>query len=124
LPLDIEVDRTVATPTRFTVTTVRCDCSRASLQVVGDLNVDAATILGTVADTHIRTQRRYLRVDLSEVESLNTAALSLLSDIHRRVLACQGTLIFTGVSASLEKTMAKAPAELLLLAPTAAEQLD
>jgi anti-anti-sigma regulatory factor len=116
-------DTRVAGP-QFGVSTVHCDATRAALRVSGHLEVGTAPILSTVADGHVRAGRRYLRVDVADLTSVDDAALEVISEIHRQLLACRGTLIFTGVTCELEKAFAQASANLFLLAATAADSID
>jgi anti-anti-sigma factor len=109
------------TPT-FAATTVQCDGGRAELEITGALDVDAAAVVDAMVAAHVRAGRRYLRLNVRPVTWIDHAALGVLSRLHRRMLACQGTLILTGVTGRLERVLADADPGLLLLAPTAAER--
>jgi anti-anti-sigma regulatory factor len=100
---------------RFTVTTTRCDGTRANLQVCGHADRAGAEILEAVLDGHLRAGRRYLRVDVGGTSALDEAALSVLCDVHRRLLAARGTLIITAVRPPLEQLLATANSSLFVL---------
>ena len=107
----------------FDVRTSKSDASRANLQVSGHLDADSAALLQQVIDGHLRAGRRYLRLHVGGVRSIDGAALAVIATTHERLLASRGTLILTGVRDDIEPVLrAAAPASpLLLLAVTAAE---
>ena len=107
----------------FDVRTTKSDASRANLQVSGHLDADSAALLHQVIDGHLRAGRRYLRLHVGGVRSIDDAALAVIATTHERLLALAGTLILTGVHEAIEPVLrTAAPASpLLLLAVTAAE---
>lgn len=101
--------------------TVKFDATRASLAATGTLNAGTAGVLAVAVNEHIVAHRRYVRLDLSGVTSVDDAAVAVLAEIHSRLLAERGTLILTGVDSWLEIVLAGADRALLMIAPTAAD---
>jgi anti-anti-sigma regulatory factor len=98
--------------------------NRAGLRVVGRLDTGTAPVLACVTDGHLRADRRYLRMNVSRVCSVDEEAIDVLHELHRQLLARRGTLIITGVGVSLEAALTRLSGELFLLAPTAADPID
>jgi anti-anti-sigma factor len=119
------VDTAVTPPGGFEVRTLRCDASRANLHVSGDLDGEAAAVLAHVIDAHVRAGRRFLRLHIGGLRSLGEEAIAVIASAHEQLMTRRGTMILTGVEASLEAALrAATPASpLLLVGPTAAEQL-
>lgn len=113
----------VGTSTDFSISTRRCDRVTAELHLAGHLDEHGAAVLRAMVDTHLRDGRRFLRIDVRRVGGADRAALRLLAELHRHLLDRRGTLILTGVTAPLETVLAKAEADLFLVAPTAADRL-
>ena len=105
------------------VVTVNSDTTRASVRAAGSLTADSATALAATANKHILAGRRYVRLDLSDVTSVDDTAIAVLAGIHARLLAQRGTLILTGVESWLDRLLADADVAFLTLAPTVAEHL-
>lgn len=101
--------------------TVNFDATRASLRATGVLDSGTAGALAAAANEHIVARRRFVRLDLSRVTSVDDAAVAVLTKIHSRLLAEGGTLILTGVDSWLEIVLAGADPALLMIAPTAAD---
>jgi anti-anti-sigma regulatory factor len=112
------------TADRFSVITEYFDRNRAGLRVVGRLDTGTAPVLACVTDGHLRADRRYLRMNVSRVCSVDEEAIDVLHELHRQLLARRGTLIITGVGVSLEAALTRLSGELFLLAPTAADPID
>ncbi|HZZ97212.1 MAG TPA: STAS domain-containing protein [Jatrophihabitantaceae bacterium] len=110
----------------FDVRTLRCDATRANVRVSGDLDADGAAVLAQVIDSHLRAGRRFLRLHIGGVRSMSEDAVATVAAAHDRLLGRRGTMILTGVSESMEAILrAATPASpLLLVSPTAAEQLS
>ena len=109
----------------FDVRTLRCDATRANVRVSGVLDTDGAAVLAQVIDGHMRAGRRFLRLHIGGVRSMSDDAVAAIAAAHEQLLARRGTMILTGVSASMEIVLrAATPASpLLVVSPTAAEQL-
>jgi len=101
--------------------TLKFDATRASLGATGALNSGTAGVLAVAVNEHIVAHRRYVRLDLSGVTSVDNAAVAVLAGIHSRLLAERGTLILTGVDSWLEIVLAGAGHAFLMIAPTAAD---
>jgi anti-anti-sigma regulatory factor len=116
-----DAPREHAVPDPRVVVTVNCDRTRASVRAAGALSADTVAALATAANTHIVAGRRYLRLDVSNVTSVDDAAIAVLAGIHARLLADRGTLILTGVEVWLDSVLAETDVAFLTLAPTAAD---
>jgi anti-anti-sigma factor len=125
MTLHIEADRSVPTG-GFDVRTARCDATRANLHLSGDLDDGAAVVLAEVIDGHVRAGRRFLRLHVGGLRSLDDAAVAVLAQAHERLLTARGTMILTGVRGPIEQALrAAAPASpLFMLPPNAAESLN
>lgn len=112
-------------PDGFSVHTTNSDSLRANIRVSGHLSDGAAAVLAGVIESHLRANRRFLRVHVGGVRSLAPAAIDAIVRAHDRLLARRGTMILTGVTAALEAQLRGAtPATpLFLVAPTADERL-
>lgn len=104
----------------FTITTTRYDNIGADLRLRGAVDVGGADVLRSVVEGHRRAGRRYLRVDVGAA-TLAEAAVTVLCDLHRRLLATGGTMIITAVPPALERVLTAADPSLLTLAATAAD---
>ena len=104
----------------FTITTTRCDKIGADLRLRGAVDVGGADVLRSVVEGHRRAGRRYLRVDVGAA-TLAEAAVTVLCDLHQRLLATRGTMIITAVPPALERVLTAADPSLLTLAATAAD---
>lgn len=125
LSVDVQQDDSTPTTARFDVRTTRCDATRANVRVSGYVDEDGTAVLDGVIESHLRAGRRFLRLHLGGVRTLDSRAIELIASAHDRLLAIRGTMILTGVGAALEAELRRAtPASpLFLIAPTAAEQL-
>ena len=117
--MTLSVETSPSSPTGgFDVRTSSCDSTRANLTISGDLDDDGAAVLGEVIEGHVRTGRRFLRLNLGGVRSLGDAAMVVIARAHEQLLAGRGTLILTGVDGRLEAALRiAAPASPLLLVP-------
>ncbi len=91
----------------------------------GDLDADGASVLAQVIDGHLRAGRRYFRMHVGGVRAMSAEAVEVITAAHEQLLARRGTMILTGVHASVEAVLRAATptSPLLLVSPTAAEQL-
>ncbi len=82
---------------RIAVDTVRFDPMRALVRVTGEIDKSTAAALWAVLQGHVGAGRRFLRLDLSGVTSIDAGALSGLTRAHQDLLHQRGTLVLTGV---------------------------
>ncbi len=107
----------------FDVRTVAADATRASVRVIGELSAGCVVLLGEVLDGHLRAGRRFARLNLSGVHTIDASAGVVLLGAHRAFLERRGTLILTGVAAVVRAALAAdGLLEDLLLVPTAADE--
>lgn len=99
--------------------TLRFDATRASLSAAGALDSGTAGGLAAAVGEHITARRLYVRLDLSSITSVDETGVSVLAQIHSRLLAERGTLILTGVDSWLEAALAAGDCEFLTI-PSAA----
>jgi len=77
------------------------------LSAKGVLDSSTAGVLADAVGEHITASRVYVRLDLSGITSVDETAVSILAQIHSRLLAERGTLILTGVDSWLETVLAE-----------------
>lgn len=82
------------------------DDVRATVQVSGELDLSTTGRLAALLEEHLAAGRRYLRVDLGGCTFLDTAVLTTLVQLHRRLLNVRGTLVLTGVGRRAAKLLA------------------
>ena len=82
----------------LTITVVKRDERRASLRLVGDLDLCGAGILHAWLAAELRAGRRYLRLDLSELSFIDSCGIRVLHEMHRAALAERGTLLLVGAT--------------------------
>jgi anti-anti-sigma regulatory factor len=85
----------------FEVATTSSDTLRASVLVAGTLTARTVPLLLSVLQTHVRAGRRYLRVDLSDVEVDDVGVLEPLRAAHRAMTDLDGMLVFENVGDAL-----------------------
>jgi anti-anti-sigma regulatory factor len=109
----------------FDVRTVAVDGSRAAVRVTGELSAACGFVLAEVLEGHLRAGRRFVRLNLSGVETADRAAGAALHRVHRAFLDRRGTLILTGVGGVVGAVLAADGLldDLLVLPPAANEWL-
>lgn len=107
----------------FDVRTTHSDTYRASLRASGPLDAASAPLLAEVITGHVRSRRRFIRLDVGALRVADEAGARVLAEMHRRLLAARGTLILTGVLPSFESALSRAgiAGELFTLPPAAFE---
>lgn len=108
-------------PDTLTVTVLRSDALRASLRAVGDLDAVGATILADALSQQRDLGRRYVRLDMSDIDFLDSAGMRVLAAEHGVFLRGRGTLIITGLTLRARRLLELVglDRELLLLEPLA-----
>lgn len=107
------------------VETTLQDAHRATLHVQGPMTTSSALApLAEAIDAHLRSGRRFLRVNLAGVGELDAGALDLLERTHDLLLSRRGTLIITGAHRAVTSVLERAGLDrvLFVLAPTADER--
>jgi anti-anti-sigma regulatory factor len=117
----IDASRRPDVPFDFDVRTTNTDTYRASLRVRGQLDRSSAPVLAETIAGHLRSRRRFLRLDVRDLTIADQAAAHVLVEAHRRLLAARGTLILTGVGAKLERALGSLAGELFTVPPSAYE---
>ena len=109
----------------FDVRTVAFDVTRAAVRVTGELSAACAVLLAEVLDGHLRAGRRFVRLNLTGVETADRVAGAALHRAHRAFLDRRGTLILTGVVPVVHAALAADGLldDLLVLPPAAHEWL-
>ncbi len=121
--MSLAVDAAAPASKPLTITTTRCDKTRANLRLRGAVDVGGAELLQAVVEGHQRAGRRYLRVDVGTA-TLDAAAVEVLCHLHRRLLATRGTMIIMAVPPALERVLTAADPSFLTLGATAADVSD
>ncbi|MCW2594268.1 MAG: anti-sigma factor antagonist (spoIIAA-2)/anti sigma b factor antagonist RsbV [Jatrophihabitans sp.] len=89
----------------MSVETVRFDPTRASIKVVGELDLATAPPLWAVLRGHLAAGRRFARLDVSGVTFLDATTLTGIARAHEDFLASRGTLVITGVRAPVARAL-------------------
>ena len=105
------------------IITVQSDSTRAILRARGTLDSSNAPLLAEVIAGHVRSRRRFLRLDVSRLSIADADALTVIVEAHQALLAVRGTLILTGVTDPVRSTLAGAGLDrhLFLVQPMACE---
>jgi anti-anti-sigma factor len=105
---------------------VRCDRLRALVKVVGELDFSTAAPLWAVLQAHIKSGRRFVRLDVSAVTFLDATALSGITQAHQELLDRRGTLVITGVRFLVARVLRVAGLDevLFVSGPRADDDLD
>src|SRR5689334_20450505 len=74
----------------FDVRTIAADATRASVRVTGELTAGSAVLLAEVIDGHLRAGRRYVRFNVSGVQTIDRAVVAELHRAHRAFLQRRG----------------------------------
>jgi hypothetical protein len=93
----------------FTVSTVKQDADRAELCATGRLDAETASVLAAAATAHLKAGRRFLRVGLRGVVLVADEAIPTLTRLHADVVACHGSIIFTGIDERAAERLRRAP---------------
>jgi anti-sigma B factor antagonist len=83
----------------LTVTVTKCDATRASLRLAGELDAASAPLVGACLEYHLDMGRQFVRADLSGLAFVDTAGLEVLTEAHQTYANRRGTLILTGLNA-------------------------
>jgi anti-anti-sigma factor len=83
----------------LTVTVTKCDETRASLRVAGELDAASASLLRACLEYHRDMGRQFVRADLSGLAFVDTSGLEVLTEAHNAYADRRGTLILTGLNA-------------------------
>ncbi|PZS19564.1 MAG: hypothetical protein DLM57_03900 [Pseudonocardiales bacterium] len=83
----------------LTVTVTKCDATRASLRLAGELDAASAPLLAACLEHHLDTGHRFVRANFAGLGFIDTAGLESVSDAHQAFLDRRGTLILTGLNA-------------------------
>jgi anti-sigma B factor antagonist len=82
----------------LSITLTKFDALRANLRLVGELDLASADVLSTAMDDQLAAGRRYVRLDISRLEFLDTAGVAVLTDVHSAFRQVRGTVILTGAT--------------------------
>jgi anti-sigma B factor antagonist len=99
----------------LTVTVTKCDGTRASLRLAGELDAASAPLLGACLEYHRDMGRQFVRADLSGLSFVDTPGLEVLTEAHQSFADRHGTLILTGLSARTRRLVHIVGLDTLLL---------
>ncbi|WP_375483173.1 STAS domain-containing protein [uncultured Jatrophihabitans sp.] len=91
--------------TALAVETIAADPQGATVKARGHLDLGTAPPLWAVLRSHLRSGRRFLRLDVSALGFVDASALAALREIHDEALIARGTLVVTGVGALVERVL-------------------
>jgi anti-sigma B factor antagonist len=83
----------------LTVTVSKCDATRASLRLAGELDSASAPLLGACLEYHLDMGRHSVRADLSGLGFIDTSGLEILAEARQSFSNRHATLILTGLNA-------------------------
>jgi anti-sigma B factor antagonist len=83
----------------LTITVTKCDATRATLRLAGELDVASAPLLGACLEYHLDMGRQFVRADLSGLGFVDTSGLEVITEAHHTYSDRHGTLILTGLNA-------------------------
>jgi anti-sigma B factor antagonist len=89
----------------LTITIAKRDAQRASLRLVGELDLASVPILDACLRNLLATGSRYVRADLSGLSFLDCTGLGVLVEAHQDFLGVRGTLILTGAGPQVRRVM-------------------
>ena len=101
------------------VRTIAHDEWRASIELCGELDIANAHQLRDELEMHLAAGRRVIRVDASRVEFMDSTAVGVLVTASARCRDEHGSLILTGVPASVRRLVQVAGLAQVLLVDTA-----
>jgi anti-sigma B factor antagonist len=103
--------------------TSRADESPAAIRIAGALDATTRRALRAMVDEHLLLGRRFLRIDLSGLTTIDRPGLALLRDIHDRLLALRGTLVLIAAGPAVMASVRAAGLDgvLLMLEPFASD---
>lgn len=109
---------------KIDIFTTQSDATRASVRICGTLDSSNAPLLAQVIAGHVRSRRRFLRLDVANLSITDAEALAVVHEAHQALLEVRGTLILTGVTRSVRNALTEAglERELFLVHPMAFEQ--
>jgi anti-sigma B factor antagonist len=87
----------------LTVTVTKCDATRATLRLAGELDAASAPLLGACLEYHVGMGRQYVRADLSGLAFVDTSGLEVLTEAHHAFFNRRGTLILTGLNSRVRR---------------------
>lgn len=88
------------------ITTIVQDAARATLQLHGEMDLTNGDLLTAVLDNQLALGRRFVRLDLSRLEFLDSTGLQLIVHAHNKLLAARGTLVLTGLTPLIVRLLA------------------
>lgn len=88
------------------IETTRLGDRQAQIKVRGNLDVSTAAALWAVLQSHLAAGRRFLRLDLSALSFLDTAAVAAIVEVHHEALYRRGTLVLVGVNERVARVLA------------------
>jgi anti-anti-sigma factor len=76
------------------------------VQLRGEMDLSNADLLTAALSTHLGRGRRFVRLDLSDLQFMDCAGLRAIVEAHNRCLAAHGTLILTGAGSQINRILA------------------
>lgn len=110
---------------RVVAASARGNGRSALLHVAGEVDLASAQRLERALEGELAAGHVYLRLDLSGVTFVDTAALAALRRAHERFLAARGTLVLIGISPTVARLLQVTGQDrVLLIADPHLEQLS
>lgn len=99
----------------LTLTVTKSDQLRASVRLVGDLDLASAPVMQAALEHELARGRRYVRLDLSGLAFADSMGLAALVDLHWAFLHKRGTLILVNAGRRVRRLFDITGAERTLL---------
>jgi anti-anti-sigma factor len=99
----------------FTVTVTKSDAQRATVRLEGSLNRKSAAKLTACLEHQLGLGRRYGQLDLTGLDSIDSAGLDAIVGAHHAYLAQRGTLILTRASLAVRSFISHRDLDTVLL---------
>ena len=111
------VDATGGKPSQCALEVIETDLdsTRASVQLIGEMDVATADLFITALGRQLAAGRRFVCVDVSRLQFIDCAGLHALVSAHSRFLAARGTLVLTGVGHKVARLLSLTHLEDMLL---------
>jgi anti-sigma B factor antagonist len=89
----------------FEVIETAADSTRATIQLLGEMDLATADLLTAALDRQLAAGRRFIRLDVSGLRFMDCAGLHALLSAHNRFLAARGTLVLMGVGTRIARLL-------------------
>ena len=104
----VRSEQSASSGSTFDIAVVRVQEDRVSIRASGRLNQPARDFLAAVLSAELAVGHVFVRMELSDVTSLDGSCLATLKDVHEGCLASQGVLLLEGLCGEARHVLAAA----------------